>query len=522
MTQLAKKLRTDLDAQIDAAPAGWKGALDLLRRALAEVEKRIFHYAQRTVGRRLRPVSPAVVRELIARQIHPCLAALREEVDLKPVRQRLLFAAGALGSVGGSAAGLGLTLGLPFTLAGIGLFVLPAAAGGCFLGLALARHENRRIADSLAAIVAANPGCRLQQAIDRVCDDLYLVTDERSYLGERIAWSFDLWRLRMWRRLHAELAKDVERLCDIGRVLEAQLARFRQAQEALGVRYRNDDGILCEDASRVLPEGDVFDVPMFPSDLLDELYAGYATDPAKFADAYRSEKKPFEHWRADLPFAAREQLEDFSRKPFDALCNADLLDHQVTKEAARTRLRAFLGDFANKLEIHGAFAAGEGRENGLIACHKDASDDVEKVQQELRWPGHWKLLPKLEAKNVVWVLRYVHELAPWGIESLPSQRELVGELIRLGRAAQLPAILDSMESTVGRVAMLAEAVPRLAASDLPLCRELLHRPLRLRADRDRPADGALYAPIAEAAGWLQAGRHPNVCRWPRCCTACGQ
>ena len=499
--RIARADQGRVDEMIAAEPAGWKDALAYLESALREVEGRIAHWSAKVESSKLRPPSTEPFKR--ARE---ALDALTAEVDLKPVEARVRRVRLHLGLAAGVSAGVLVTCVLPLAILGVGWAVPPAVAAAIPGAWWLLRRYNAEVLERIQGYVAAETGCVLRQRLDEAAARLFPIDVDTSWVGERVRWSCDLWRVRIWRRIRIAIQRDIERLRDVGSALEAQLLRFREDQESIGVRFRQRDGVVGEDHDRVLATGDVFWQSLLASESLDGIHLAFYRPAVGFANRHLEEEQPFADWRAKTPFADWRALADYGRGPFLPVLTLDLFTFPPTREVALRRLSEFLGDFAHKLSIHADWAT-RGRDVGedrLMLLNEAVEPHFRQATKNLEWPSSWTLETGLADRHAVLLLRHVQGLAPWELASLGSPAEVVSALIERGSISALAGIMESLPSLPLRLAMMATALSRLGVGDLEGSRRLLKAWRREGEDGVQPIDGALYAPVVEAAAWVSA------------------
>jgi len=507
--------REAVDALVLSGPSGWKKALRRLEVVVQRVDERRREFAERILRTRY-----TVDSRTFLQRARSAYASLVEHVDRKPLGRRLAGRAKLWGGVAGLLAGVVASLAFPWHLGGVALAVPFTSAAGVWGGRWLARRYNRRIHEAIREIVSASDDCRMAAALVHAREVLTDILEVHgpSWVGERVSWSFTLWRLRMWSALHTELSQDLERLRDIGRVLDIQVERFRADQESIGVRFSDDDGVIHEDPRYVLDEQDIFVRPLIAAQRFDDLYARHMERPEPFANRYMAEREPFAAWRVRLPFSDDRELASYGSAPFLPLVDYDYFSGAETSADADQRARAFLGDFFNKMEVQVERTAsgdeGVEDEHKLLVAHSDVRAAVLPIFRALSWPEDWLPATDAPGRHGLHLLRYVEGLAPWHVRVLGDESVLVRTIVAEGRADTLPELVGSVSSDNVRAGMIATylaEVFRIESERPPsegfgpgcdtVARTLLAGYEPRRRGDERLLDGARVVSVAAAAGW---------------------
>ncbi|MBM4354791.1 MAG: hypothetical protein FJ109_13550 [Deltaproteobacteria bacterium] len=508
--RLLSQEREATDSLVASAPAGWKRALKRLDHVLGLLKARREAVSRLVLAKRFASIS---TREGL-KKCRSLFDEFEGATDRKPVRERLLRYANVLGSIIGFAT---VTLALswislhPLLTMGLGLVL--GAPAGLAAGRWLARWHNARILKEIGALIAASPDCALQKGLEGACDELYCIDNPRSFVGERVDWTYQMWRLRFFARVVADLEEDIERLRDIGRILDIQLNRFRGDQEAIGVQFHQDGQVLHQDPRRVISSTELFCQAMFSSDRLEGLYAHWALEPDRMAMTYVTEAAPFQAWRTELPFAYYRDLTDFFLVPFHPLDDVDFLSHPETATEATGRVKAFLGDFANKLEVHIQREVDESqpmvREERLVVLHSGLLPALRRFFGELHWPPGWHEVPELPGRNGIFLVRAVDGLAPWELTAMGDQAQMVRDLVCHGLLDALVDVVRRVDGANLKTSMVAVALAELVPGKQEnegwdtYPRKLLEEYQRMRQTGERPLDGNRFVPVDQAAGWVK-------------------
>ena len=498
-----RTLTEDVDGRLGATPSGWKDALRIVERALEEVDGHLGRWRDVLARTRLSPPDPEPVRHAWRQR-----RSLESLADDKPVLERARRSAVRLGLAAGVALGAVVITIAPVAPAGLLWAVAPAAAGAwAALWFLWTRRRNAALHADIGALVSDERTCGLGAALDEICERWFSLRRADSWAGERFAWSAALWRLRVWGRLRAHLSLELERLADIGAALDAQLARFREDQEGLGVRYAVSDDCVREDEARVLGEGRVFLRQLVPSSCLGGLYAVGAEPGQAFARLHLAEEDPYDGWRLTTPFADLRALKDFALVPHRPLLEADLMQLPATAEAARHRLTDFLGDFTHKLALQGdrtwTTSEEDDTEDHLVLLAKPFAGPLRELAADLAWPESWSVHTDAGDRHSVTLLRHVGGLLPWELAALGTPDALVRDLLESGGTATLVRLVRSMGSLQLRLRMAMEGLEALVERDPESCRALL---LAAGADRiagQGPVDGAVFSAVARARRWAE-------------------
>ncbi len=500
VSRIAREEAQRVDDMLAAHPAGWKDALFYLEDAVGQLDARISHWASKVQGSRLNPPSLAGLKEASSTRLQ-----FRDVADTKPLRRRAVAAA-VLVAIGlGTAVGAATTLALPLKLLGVGIAVPFGIYGAWHLVWRLLQARNAEIHDELSAIISKDD-CKMKRVLDGACDMWFKTTVDSSWVGQRVAWSAALWRLRVWRRLRSALNADLQRLKDIEAALIAQMDRFREDQEDIGVRYRVEDEIMLESTDRVLDDSEVFHQRLVPSECLDPIYINWYRGPLAMAEEYLLSHEPFEDWRTFTPFTDYRELTDYNITPFEPFVDADIFRLPATCEQAGERLAEFLGDFSEKLSLHGEalpYGSEVVDEDNLVLVHEDNTVHVLAAVPERKWTNAWRMEPRLGDRHRVTLLRHMDGLLPWEIKTLGTPHDQVRAIIDGGDADALPKIIGSYDDMVLRAAMAITALRELATQNRDLCAEICRAVGDPGELRQRPVDADNFAPVAQAPNWVE-------------------
>lgn len=513
-----------VDSLVESAPWGWKRACTRLEDVVRLVRRCLAHYVKEILSTRLRSVSER--KGLV--QCKQLLEEFEDHVDFKPVRKRYLTHMGVLGGTIGLALGTLFVMVLPYRLLGFGIPPALLAAGGVVAGLWFARRYNRGIYNELVEIVSDSPTCRMHKALDAAADELYRLDDPSSFLGERVKWLIVLWKVRFYRRLLTLLEQDLERLRDIGRILEIQLERFRSDQESIGVQFVQEGATIKEKTDKVLLGRGLFNQPLFSSASLEGIYQRWCRTPHEMALEITEKMKPFKDWRNRLPFAWYRGLAEMFVRPFLPIEEADFITLPETSSEAESRLMAFLGDFANKMELSADSRNSRTEditsEEKLVIFHRDHVQFIRKMFQNLRWPPGWREESGLPSRHSFVLLRYLQGLSPWDLRSLGDQVTMVRELTSMRYRDALVDLVKQAEGPTLKTSMVAAA-----CEELVRCRPepwdewkgclntLLDDFMSMEHKAEKPVDGARFVDRTKAETWvLELVDHPGllklVCR----------
>ena len=475
-----------VDELLRASPTGWKEALERLTRVVGEVEHRIEEWRERLRTARYRPLDT----EYAERQGRTLLDQLQGVVDEKPHVARALRTGLTVGVAAGVAFGAALTLILPWAPGGVGALVLPAVAAGIWSAWRRLRQDEAQRTDTINALIDPEEGA-FRRAFEEQQARIFDPASPTSYIGERVAWTCMLWRMRIWQGIQRALRQDIARLTDVGAAMDLQLHRVREDQEAIDVRFQEEDGTMLEDVERALESPDLFRRLLVGPGVLDAVYQTFSKPEARYADRHLHEEEPFELWRERTPFTDPDEMRRYCGVPFGEVLALDFFRFERTAPAVRAALADFLSDFTHKL-----------------ALQSDHEALVRDLLPAGKWPVGWTLDTGLPDPHAVVMIRHVQDLAPWQLPALGSPADLVRSLLDTGGGETLPGVLASVPTLALRSVMAGVALDLLACGEADgpdsLCAELLKVALPRVSQGQAATDGHPWVPVERArAGWVE-------------------
>ena len=413
----------------------------------------------------------------------------------------------------GMAIGGMLSILLPWAPLGVGWAVIPAAAGMSVASWWLLRRHNQKICDDINGYVRpgngdGEGGGSFSRLFKEQTDALFDATNSKSFLGQRVDWSCQLWELRIWQGMLLALTTDLKRLGDIGIALDLRTRGVRDDQEGLRVRFHEDEDRYLEEKRGTLEQDTFFTQSVLEGETLEPLYARYAKPHEGYSKNHLEDETPFERWREQTPFSSDQPMKRFCQTPFAHLMDENFFHLDLTREQARSYLNDFLGDFSYKLALHADAAEDSSGMSGevdqVILVHEDNVDLLESLAPEGELREHWQIETEFPDRHAVTFIRHVQGLAPWDLPSLGSPPELVASMIATGHAHEVPDYLASipelnLRAVMGGAALSILLHPKVLVEPKTLEQtELIHpeagRALNLRRE-------ARSAQALDHAGW---------------------